>query len=390
MQYTEFKDEKLSLLGMGCMRLPVLGGGAADIDIEQVDSMIDLALEKGVNYFDTAWGYHNGESEKVVGASLARHPRDSYNLVSKFPSYDVTNFGHHEEIFAKQLEKCGVDHFDFYLMHNICALNIEHYLDDKYETVEYFKAQRDAGRIRHLGCSVHGDLPILKRFMEAFGECMEFCQIQLNYLDWNFQDAKEKVAYLNSIDMPIVVMEPLRGGQLIDLTDAQRGILDELHPDWSNAEWAQRYVMTVPGVAVMLTGASDLEQLEENIRIFSEDKPFGEAERAALYKIADDIIGNTALPCTKCRYCTEHCPQDLDIPLLIELYNESKSRDDIGFMTPMHIGALSPEERPSSCIGCRSCEAVCPQELPIADTLAELAEIEESPIVRSIDSGAGA
>lgn len=192
MQYRDFQDEKLSLYAMGCMRLPVIDGDDNAIDEPAAAAMVDYALEHGVNYFDTAWGYHGGNSELVVGRALARHPRDSFNLADKFPGYDLANFGKVEEIFEKQLEKCQVDHFDFYLAHNVCELNIDAYLDDaKHGTISYLLEQKKAGRIRHLGFSVHGGMDVLKRFLDAYGEHMEFCQVQLNYLDWGFQDARK-------------------------------------------------------------------------------------------------------------------------------------------------------------------------------------------------------
>ena len=214
MIYKEFQDLKLSALGMGAMRLPVLDGDDSKIDEKAAEKMIDYAMEKGVNYYDTAWGYHGGQSELVVGRALKKYPRESFFLADKFPGYDLSNMGKVEEIFEKQLEKCGVEYFDFYLFHNVCEMNIDAYLDEKYGTYEYLTAQKKNGRIRHLGFSVHGSYDVMKRFLEAYGSAMEFCQVQLNYLDWDFQDAKAKVELLAEYGIPVWVMEPLRGGQL--------------------------------------------------------------------------------------------------------------------------------------------------------------------------------
>ena len=217
MIYKDYQGSRLSALGMGAMRLPVLDGDDSRIDEDMAFQMVDCAMEQGVNYYDTAWGYHAGHSELVLGKALARYPRESFYLADKFPGYDLDNMDKVEEIFEEQLKKCGVSYFDFYLFHNVCEMNIDAYLDPKYGIFQYLMKQKENGRIRHLGFSAHGNLDVMKRFLEAYGKSMEFCQIQLNYLDWEFQDAKEKVALLDSWNIPVWVMEPLRGGRLASL-----------------------------------------------------------------------------------------------------------------------------------------------------------------------------
>lgn len=180
MQYKDFKGLKLSALGMGCMRLPVIDGNDAQVDEAAAKEMIDYAMAHGVNYYDTAWGYHNGNSETVLGRALAQYPREQFYLADKFPGYDLSNMGKVEEIFEEQLKKCGVDYFDFYLFHNVCEMNIDAYLDSKYGTYDYLMEQKKNGRIRHLGFSCHGAMPVLQRFLDAYGKDMEFCQLQLN------------------------------------------------------------------------------------------------------------------------------------------------------------------------------------------------------------------
>ena len=212
MVYREYQDLKLSALGMGAMRLPVLDGDDSRIDEAAACQMVDYAMEHGINYYDTAWGYHNGNSELVMGRALAKHPRESFYLADKFPGYDLSNMDKVEEILEKQLEKCQVSYFDFYLFHNVCEMNIDAYLDESYGIYDYLMKQKKAGRIRHLGFSAHGSYDVIKRFLEAYGKDMEFCQIQLNYLDWSFQDAKAKVELLQEYNIPVWVMEPLRGG----------------------------------------------------------------------------------------------------------------------------------------------------------------------------------
>ena len=371
MIYKDFGGLKLSALGMGCMRLPQLDS-TDKIDIDAVKRMVALAMEKGVNYFDTAWGYHNGMSERAMGEVLSAYPRESFYLATKFPGYDLNNFGRTREIFEEQLSRCGVDYFDFYLIHNVCELNIDRYLDKSYDTFEYILEQKRNGRIRHLGFSVHGNLETTKRFLDAYGEHMEFCQIQLNWLDYEFQDAKAKLRLLDEMNIPVWVMEPLRGGSLCALAPEHEERLRALRPNCSLPEWAFRFLQTFPSVTVTLSGMSNYAQMSENIRIFEADLPLNEEEKAVLLEIAREKTSKNTLPCTACRYCTPHCPMELNIPRLIELYNEHIYSGG-GFLPSMGIRSLDESKRPSACIGCRACEAVCPQQIKISEMMTDFA-----------------
>ena len=370
MIYRDFQDVKLSALGMGAMRLPVVDGDDSKIDEAAAFAMVDEAMARGVNYYDTAWGYHNGNSELVMGKALARHPREKFYLATKFPGYDLSNMGKVEEIFEKQLEKCQVEYFDFYLFHNVCEMNIDAYLDPKYGTYDYLLAQKKNGRIRHLGFSAHGDYDVMKRFLEAYGKDMEFCQIQLNYLDWDFQDAKRKVELLNQWNIPVWVMEPLRGGKLASLAPENEAKLKALRPDEGIPAWAFRYLQSIPSVVVTLSGMSNMEQMKDNIATFETDKPLNETELETLHAIAQGMVKKIVLPCTACHYCTSHCPQGLDIPNLLSLYNEHCFTQG-GFIAPMALSAIPADKQPSACIGCRSCEAVCPQGIKISEAMAD-------------------
>ena len=372
MIYREFQGEKLSALGMGAMRLPVVDGDDARIDEAAATAMVDYAMAHGVNYYDTAWGYHNGNSELVMGRALARYPRESYFLADKFPGYDLSNMDKVESIFEKQLEKCGVEYFDFYLFHNVCEMNIDAYLDPKYGIFDYLTAQKKAGRIRHLGFSAHGSYAVMKRFLEAYGSEMEFCQIQLNYLDWKFQGAKEKLELLQAYNIPVWVMEPLRGGKLASLAPADEEKLQALRPQEGIPAWAFRFLQSIPAVTVTLSGMSNMEQMQANIRTYETEQPLNENEMQTLLNIADAMVGKIALPCTACHYCVSHCPQGLDIPNLLALYNEHCFTDG-GFIAPMALSAVPEDKRPNSCIGCRSCEAVCPQQIRISEAMADFA-----------------
>ena len=370
MIYKNFQNHKLSALGLGAMRLPVIGGDDSKIDETAAEKMVDYAMEHGINYYDTAWGYHGGQSELVIGRALNRYPRESYYLATKFPGYDLSNMDKVEEIFEKQLKKCGVEYFDYYLFHNVCEMNIDAYLDDKYGIYRYLMKQKRAGRIRHLGFSAHGSYDVMKRFLEAYGEGMEFCQIQLNYLDWNFQDAKGKLELLAEHQLPVWVMEPLRGGKLAELSEEDAELLKNLRPDESVPAWAFRFLQSIPGVTMVLSGMSNSEQLRENIQTFEEEKPLNSKEMEKLLKIANNMVEKIALPCTACRYCVSHCPQGLDIPALLALYNEHCVTDG-GFIAPMALSAIPEEKRPGACIGCRSCEAVCPQQIKVSEAMAD-------------------
>lgn len=375
MVYNEFKDLKLSALGLGTMRLPVTSEtDDTQIDIEQTERIVEYAIKNGINYFDTAWGYHSGESEKVIGNALSKYPRDSFYLATKFPGYDLSNMDKVEEIFEKQLKKCKVDYFDFYLFHNVYEKNIDPYLDEKYGILDYLLKQKENGRIKHLGFSAHGSLEIMKRFLEAYGKHMEFCQIQLNYLDYKFQDAKAKVELLNEYNIPIWVMEPLRGGRLAKLSEEQEKRLKKLRPDENIPAWAFRFLQSIPGVTMVLSGMSSMEQLEENIKTFEKSKPLDEEEKKVLFEIVDEMLNKKVLPCTACRYCTSHCPMGLNIPHLLSLYNEHIFTGG-GFIAPMAISALPENKRPSACIGCRSCEKVCPQQIKISEAMRDFAKL---------------
>lgn len=372
MLYNRFKDLDLSALGMGCMRLPVLDGDDARIDQAALEEMVACAMAAGINYYDTAWGYHGGNSEVAVSRALRAYPREKYFLASKFPGYDLANMPHVREIFARQREKCEVDYFDFYLFHNVCEMNIDAYLNPANGIFEHLVEQKRQGRIRHLGFSAHGSIPVIQRFLDAYGAQMEFCQIQLNWLDWEFQKAREKVEFLRAQGIPVWVMEPMRGGRLADLPARERAALEALRPGDSPAKWAMRFLQGIDGVTMILTGASSLEQLRQNIAVFQTPEPLDGRERAALLSLADEMVKKIALPCTACRYCAAHCPRGLDIPRLLELYNEHAFTGG-GFLAPMALKAMPEDKQPSACVGCRSCEAVCPQQIKISEAMADFA-----------------
>ena len=364
----DIKDLKLSALGMGAMRLPTLEGDDAMIDTAATQEMVDYAMAHGINYFDTAWGYHSGNSELVMGEALKKHPRDSFYLATKFPGYDLGNMPKVKEIFPEQLKKLRVDYFDFYLMHNVNEVNIDAYLkEEEHGIYSYLLEQKKAGKIRHLGFSAHGSVEVMRRFLEAYHEGMEFCQIQLNYVDWTLQDAKAKMELLKEYNLPVWVMEPVRGGRLAGLSEKDAETLAALRPEEKPVAWAFRFLQSLPEVVVTLSGMSNMEQLKENIEIWGEEKPLSDQETESLLHMAAGMMDGL-LPCTACRYCTSHCPKGLDIPKLIGLYNDYKFTGG-GFVPAMVISTLPEDKRPGACIGCRSCEKLCPQQIKISEAM---------------------
>lgn len=369
MIYRSFQNEKLSALGLGTMRLPTRGANN-EIDVEATRSMVAYAMEKGINYFDTAYGYHGGSSEPVMGEILSAYPRESYYLASKFPGYDLANMDKVEEIFEAQLRRCRTDYFDFYLFHCLCEMNVGPYLDEKNGIVAYLVEQKKKGRIRHLGVSTHASPETTCRFLDACAGHIEFCQIQLNWLDWEFQQARRVVSLLGERGIPVWVMEPLRGGSLLKLAPAHEERLRALAPARSLPEWGFRFLEGIDGVTVVLSGMSNEEQLRENIAIFSEEKPLSDIERNTLLSIGYEMTHEKTLPCTACRYCTDYCPQSLDIPRLVALYNEHIYSGG-GFMAPYTLRGFSKDKWPSACIGCRACEGVCPQGIKISEMMTD-------------------
>ena len=299
MIYKDFQGLKLSQLGFGTMRLPLREDKS--IDAEQAAAMTSEAIAKGVNYFDTAWPYHSGKSELVIGEILKQYPRESFYLADKFPGHQIAPSYDVKGVFEKQLKKCGVEYFDFYLLHNVYENSIAVYEDERWNILQYLLEQKKNGRIRHLGFSTHAGVPALEAFLEKHANEMEFCQIELNYLDWTLQQAKEKCELLNRYGIPIWVMEPVRGGKLANLPAAAQEKLHALRPEASDASWALRWVQEIPGVTMILSGMSNMAQMQDNLATFDHPEPLSAEEQALLLEIAEGF--KSAVPCTACRYC---------------------------------------------------------------------------------------
>lgn len=368
MIYSSFKDKKLSLLGFGTMRLPTAANG--EIDRKTFQQMVDLSIKNGINYFDTAWPYHSGLSETELGLALSKYPRDSYYIATKYPGHQVSRSYDPAAVFEKQLQKCGVDYFDFYLLHNVYENSLDVYMDEKWGIYEYFKEQKRLGRIKHLGFSTHATTETMKKILDIMGEGMEFCQIQLNWVDYTLQDGIGKIKLLNERNIPIWVMEPVRGGKLCTLSDENEAKLKAMRPNESIPAWGFRFLQNIPGVTMILSGMSNTEQMMDNLKTFEELTPLSETERNTLLGIAEEL--KDSIPCTACRYCTDTCPMGLDIPLLIANYNELRFVPSVN--TSMRLDALPESKLPSACIGCGACTQICPQKINIPDVMRAFAE----------------
>ena len=366
MIYKQFKEKKLSLLGFGMMRLPVKEDKKT-VDQEKVNEMVDLAYKGGVNYFDTAWIYMDGQSEAVTGKALSKYPRESYNLATKYPCGQIEKEDP-EGIFEEQLKRCGVDYFDFYLFHSVNDKNIDTFLNPEIGIIDYFKKQKELGRIKHLGFSCHASIPNMKRFLEATKGLVEFCQLQTNYVDWTLQNCKEKYEIVESYGLPLWVMEPVRGSRIAKFNEETTNRLRALRPDESTPAWAFRFLQGLDNISMILSGMSNVEQIEDNLKTFEELKPLNEEEKEVIFDIAEFV--KLEVPCTGCEYCVSHCPNNIYIPKLMKTFNRMRltvEQSEIDY-----IDSLDDANKPSACIACGACAQVCPQAINIPDILAKV------------------
>ena len=363
-----FQNDTLSLLGFGTMRFPLKEDKT--VDEEQVQAMVDYAMAHGVNYFDTAYPYHDGASEGIIGRALSRYPRESFRLADKYPGHQIATSYDPAAIFEEQLKKCGVEYFDYYLLHNVYERSAQVYMDPKWGIWDYFREQKRLGRIKHLGFSSHSNLETLKEFLDYCGEDVDFCQIQLNYLDWTLLRGKEQYDLLTERGIPVWVMEPVRGGKLARLPEESEARLKALRPDESIPAWGFRFLQGLPNVKMILSGMSSMEQMVDNVKTFETRIPLTEEELSALMETAEGL--KEGVPCTACRYCVKSCPMGLDIPFLLELSNSARIAEALTVV--MRVQGLPEEKQPTACIGCGACAQNCPQKIDIPGELAAFSE----------------
>lgn len=362
----QIKNVSLSLLGMGNMRLPIHADQpGTPIDRIKAQEIIDYAMANGINYYDTAYVYHNGESEAFLGEAMKKYPRESYFLATKF--FILAN-PDYKAVFEEQIDRLQTDYIDFYLLHSVTEHNGQQYIDSG--CIEYFLEQKQAGRIKNLGFSSHADVKTLT--MVANHHKWDFAQLQINYFDWCFAATKEEYQVLTERNIPIIVMEPIRGGRLAALSPDAEEILKEAHPDWSLATWALRWVKRLPQVAVILSGMSTLDQIKENVSLFVDDKALTDEEEGIVMNAARTFRCQVQVPCTTCRYCCDGCPANIDIPEILEVYNKYKTD---GSWALIDMENVKSEGKAEDCIACGACSVHCPQGIDIPVIMQELQQL---------------
>ncbi len=378
MIYRDLCGHQVSLLGFGAMRLPAVDPNdfRSPIDHDAAVALIRRAYESGINYFDTAYVYGGGDSERILGEALRIYPRESYYVATKFPGLHPPEGGWTMEkvkaTFEEQLEKLGLDYVDFYLLHGVMESDYALYSDPNVPLADYFHSQKESGRIRHFGFSSHCKPDLLEQVLN-WKDYFEFVQMQLNYLDWTMQDARAQYEIITKHGLPVIVMEPVRGGSLAKLSDDCTAVLTEAQPTWSTASWALRFAGSQENVRVVLSGMSNQQQLDDNLKTFSA-KPLLNADQRSL--LLDKVVPMMAemVPCTGCRYCVEGCPMSLKIPNLISLYNEMNYSP-----RSFYLNALMEADMPSNCVACGACTKVCPQGIDIPGVMQKLdAKITEA------------
>ena len=364
---------KMPKLGFGLMRLPEKGGV---IDHETVCSMVDKYMKAGLNYFDTAYVYHGGKSEVAAREALVkRYPRDSFMLATKLPAWEMRKKEDVERIFNEQLERAGVDYFDFYLLHSI-EDGSNHDTYEKYDCWNWGLQKKAEGKIKHFGFSYHGSPELLEDVLNRHPE-VEFVQIQLNYLDRTNPVVRSQKLYdiLTERNIPIIVMEPVRGGMLANLGEEIDSKFKAMRPDKSVASWALRFVGSLPRVMTILSGMSTDDQMDDNIGTFTNFEPLSDAEMALVDEVTDDILSMEQIGCTACKYCCDGCPRHISIPDVFRTINTLRRYPGDWRSKNFYNGLVERSGRASDCIGCGQCERVCPQHLPIIKLLKEAAEI---------------
>lgn len=365
-------------LGFGLMRLPTLPGGTdRDIDIELVKKMVDLFLERGYTYFDTAFMYHGGMSEEALRqAVVERYPRDRYTVTDKMPLWDIKGREDYENIFQTQLKRTGLEYFDYYFLHGIGEGSLETL--DKTGGWDYMKELKERGLVKHIGFSFHSPAACLDKILAAHPE-VELVQLQLNYVDWESESVQSRLCYetCQKYNVPITIMEPIRGGSLAAMHPDAQKILKDYAPDKTPAYWALRFCASLNGLIACLSGMSTLEQVEENTRVMKDMEPLSEADRAVLDQVVKKLDSLPTIPCTGCKYCTTNCPKEIPTPGIIHQLNEYTKYQNLTGAKRSYGMMTGRGGKASDCVGCKSCEEHCPQHLPITELLKKAADLFE-------------
>lgn len=362
----KYKGLDISVIGFGAMRLPQKDG---EPDIEKTQEMVDYAMEHGINYYDTAWFYHGGKSELAVGEVMKKYPRDSYYLADKMPLRILKDKSEVIPTFEEQLQKCRTDYFDFYLAHNINKREWE--ILKNCEVYEQLLEQKKNGKIKYLGFSIHDTPELLEEVVNTYK--WDFVQLPINPIDWKTVDAKKQYEIATKAGLPVVVMNPLKGGQLSTLSEKAFDILKAANPDVSPSSWSLRYSASLPNVFVVLSGMTELEHVTDNVKTFTNFKPLTEKEQEILEKAIAVYNSSGAISCTYCQYCIG-CPVGIDIPKNFLMYNQYKATNRKDRFT-LAYESIKEENRADKCINCGICKTKCPQKLDIPELLKNVANL---------------
>jgi predicted aldo/keto reductase-like oxidoreductase len=379
-RYIKKLNTELSPLGFGVMRLPMEGDRFTD----EARRLIGLAMEAGINYYDTAYPYQRERSEEFIRETLvANYPRRSFHIADKLPVWLCGDVGDMERIFQIQLERLGVEHIDFYLLH---GLHRSRWADIYGKGVlDFLERKRREGRMHRVGFSLHDTADTLGRILDAYD--WDFAQLQINYYDWTVQHAKDNYDCLAERDIPCIVMEPVGGGRLAKLPGDAERLLKTMRPDASAASWAIGFVASLPNVAVTLSGMSDERQLRDNVSVFSPVEPLAPAECETLDRVVRIVASHNAIPCTSCRYCTDECPKEIDIPQIFQRYNDCKMFDNAARFDIDYFAFIPEGKRADACIFCGRCAEKCPQTI---DVPKELRRVHGAAVELALGIDAGA
>jgi len=367
-------NEKISPLGFGVMRLPMQCGGFP----EKVYRLMDLAVASGINYFDMGYTYQNGKAEELVKEAIVKkHPRESFVIATKMPLWEVHSKFDLDRIFNEQLERLGVDYIDFYLAHLVTSSSW--HAMRQFDIKGFFREKKEKGLIRHVGFSFHDTPQVLETVISDFA--WDFVQLQINYLDWHIRKANELYEIAEKHNLPIMVMEPLVGGLLSNLPKEAEEKFKQVHKDWSMSSWGIRFAASLPNVAITLSGMNEISQLTDNIKTISSLEPLGEEEQKAISDVVDLFGRRKAIPCSVCGYCLEVCPKHVQIPGLLQAYNEAKLLQIEEIFWARYDSILAGGPRAEACIECHACENRCPQKISITRYMKKISKMNKDRII---------
>lgn len=371
-----YLGENIPKLGFGLMRLPMIG---EEIDIEQTKQMVDLFLEKGFTYFDTAYGYGNGKSEAAIKTALVdRYPREKFQLATKLPAWAGPKTAEEaKQMFWTSLERTGAGYFDFYLLHNLGDKRTQFFED--FGIWDFVQEQKAAGRIKHIGFSFHDKADVLDQVLTAHPEA-EFVQLQINYADWESESVQSRKCYevARKHGKPVIIMEPVKGGSLANLPDSVASVFKAADPNASLSSWAIRFAASLDGLITVLSGMSTLDQMKDNLSYMEHFKPLSDAERQVIADAQKAMDALPSIPCTGCQYCMKGCPQNINIPGIFSNVNTYLIYNNLAGAKGSYGWSTSNGKKASDCIACGQCEAACPQHISVIDELKKAAELLEN------------